>query len=197
MNFNSRALVVHIPLFKFCDEEVIDFICQHLEFEAYLANDQIMRSGTLSRGLFLVARGTVKIESSRFDYVTQTLHDGDFFGELSLVLPKLYRPAKVHAVTPCHLYLLSHDTLHKTFKMFTKFRNQFSRGFIEYYKNFETKVAEVPQNILDLVQMESRGSDLDIANERTPSQFSRQTRISRISEYSKKVQHINTKMLNK
>jgi len=198
-NYNCRALVVNVPLFTFCDEEIRDFISQNLEFEAYLPNDCIVPSGGKPRGLFLLARGSVRIELKEFDYVTQTLCDGDFFGELSLLLPQLERNGSVVASTACHLYLLSHDLFELLIATFKNFRKQIRQGFLAYCDDLEQKIAEVPKNIMDLVDEErEKLLGKDKGPSRAPSADSdisghsgRTSKIQRISQLSKRVTLIN------
>merc|ERR1719219_2408447 len=53
-NFNCRALLNNVPLLKYCTPAILDFIAQNLEFESYLAGDQITEIGGKALGMYLI-----------------------------------------------------------------------------------------------------------------------------------------------
>lgn len=59
--------------------------------------------------MYFISRGTVRIANShdRDFSMASTLADGEFFGEISIVLPTKRRTCSVFADSYCYLYSLS------------------------------------------------------------------------------------------
>src|SRR5207248_11291835 len=97
-----------VPLFAELPLEVLTVIAAHLTPERASEGDTIIQQGDVGDKLYLIERGRVEVSvpSPGGDRVLDTLHDGDYFGEIALLLD-VPRTANVRALGPCNLLTLS------------------------------------------------------------------------------------------
>jgi hypothetical protein len=155
-HYNTRALLMNIPMFNYFDEEIVDFICENLTSESYLPGDMIVTAGGNTRGMHMISRGSVTVKPVEFSYVRQVMTDGDYFSELSLIIPHLKRHIDIQATSACHVYLFPHGLMDRLFKKFHQFRHQLRIGFLNYAEDMDTELAELPQTIINLVKLKHR-----------------------------------------
>ena len=74
----------------------------------YLPGDYVVTVGEPGNDMFFVSRGDLEVVSKDGTTIFSTLKDGDFFGEIALVLNKP-RSASVRAKTYCDLYRLDRE----------------------------------------------------------------------------------------
>jgi len=127
VNHNCRELVDAVPFFSEADPEFVSTVVTHLKFEVYLFGDEVIRQGTIGRKMYFISRGTVRIVNIRERDLSksQTLSDGEFFGEISIVLPTKRRVASVFADSYCYLYSLSVEDFNEVLEEFPMQRKHF------------------------------------------------------------------------
>jgi len=127
VNHNCRELVDAVPFFTEADPEFVSTVVTHLKFEVYLYGDEIIRQGTIGRKMYFISRGTVRIVNNRERDISksQTLSDGEFFGEISIVLPTKRRVCSVFADSYCYLYSLSVEDFNEVLEEFPMQRKHF------------------------------------------------------------------------
>jgi CRP-like cAMP-binding protein len=76
--------------------------------------DYIIRKGELGSEMYFVCRGQVEVLDGN-DHVLNTLGEGAFFGELSL-LSSQPRNASIRATTPCDLFILEKGDFNRVIK---------------------------------------------------------------------------------
>jgi CRP-like cAMP-binding protein len=77
--------------------------------------------------MYFISRGTVRIvnKSEREYENSKTLTDGEFFGEISIVLPTKRRICSVFADSYCYLYSLSVEDFNEVLQEFPMQRKHF------------------------------------------------------------------------
>jgi len=127
VNHNCRELVDAVPFFTEADPEFVSTVVTHLKFEVYLYGDEIIRQGTIGRKMYFISRGTVRIVNQRDRDISKskTLSDGEFFGEISIVLPTKRRVASVFADSYCYLYSLAVEDFNEVLEEFPMQRKHF------------------------------------------------------------------------
>ncbi|HLH26421.1 MAG TPA: ABC transporter transmembrane domain-containing protein [Chloroflexota bacterium] len=98
-----------VPLFADLPPEALAAIASRLELERYAPGDTIIRQGDLGDKLYLVDRGQVEVTVNNGPMGEQrlnSLHEGDYFGEIALLLD-IPRTASVTALGPVQLLSLS------------------------------------------------------------------------------------------
>lgn len=80
-----KDILLKIPYLTDCENQFIDYLIGKCKFEYYLVGDAIVKEDAKATKLYLIQRGTVK--KKRNDYImTETLRDGSYFGEDSLII---------------------------------------------------------------------------------------------------------------
>ncbi|MBX5491989.1 MAG: ATP-binding cassette domain-containing protein [Chloroflexi bacterium] len=99
-----------VPLFADLPPEALAAIAQRLVAERYAPGDVIIRQGDVGDKLYLIDRGQVEVTVQHGPAAPEqplnTLHAGDYFGEIALLLD-VPRTASVKATTPVQLLALS------------------------------------------------------------------------------------------
>lgn len=100
--------VARVGIFDGCSKDCIYEICSRLKFHIYMPEDVIFEQGDPGNELFIVRKGTVRIEFPG-DQESKRLGEGSHFGELAL-LTNMRRSATVFSHTMSELNeLAKHD----------------------------------------------------------------------------------------
>lgn len=108
--FLNRDIIQKVPLFRGTSEEFIRAIALGMRPVIFVPGDYIMRAGEQGEEMYFISKGTVEVISADGRQVYATLTDGDFVGEIALVLRKP-RTASVRATDYCDLYMLTRSSL--------------------------------------------------------------------------------------
>src|SRR5574341_97399 len=106
--FLKRDIIEKVPLFQGASDEFIREIALQMTPVIFTPGDYVYKAGESGRDMYFITQGTVEIVSKDGAEVYATLTDGDFFGEIALVLSQL-RTACVRAVSYCDLYRLDKE----------------------------------------------------------------------------------------
>lgn len=113
---NRKDLVKKVPFFDDCPSHFIDEILNVMRLEMYLKNDKIIRQGTTGQKMFFIQSGICLIilgNRIKRKRKSLALRDGDFFGEISLLIPDTKRTATVIARETTYVYSLKHHDFSK------------------------------------------------------------------------------------
>lgn len=91
-----------IPIFETLSKKELTSIKRILYRREYRENEHIFRVGEPGVGMYIIESGTVVIVNEPDKKVLAELHDGEFFGEMSL-LDESPRSASAVAKTPCKI----------------------------------------------------------------------------------------------
>ena len=81
-----KPFLINCPLMQGLEWAVMSRLCLMMRPYLAVADDIICNEGEVGEEMYLIVRGTVRLESSRFpDYNTRSWEDGAFFGELPLL----------------------------------------------------------------------------------------------------------------
>lgn len=123
-----------LPLFKGADPLLLNRVIMALRPTSVDAGETIVKEGDMSDAMYLILRGQVDIKD-RTGKVIQTLGDGEYFGEIGLLMATP-RTATVAARTQCDLFVLN--------------RSEFSKILRDHHQLAETvtKVAKERYNLI-------------------------------------------------
>ncbi|ETV82945.1 hypothetical protein H257_04707 [Aphanomyces astaci] len=128
-----RDLIESVPYFAGEDSKFLGRVCLALKTAVYLPDDTIIQEGDTGREMFFVRRGLVNVEVPTGPPHIQ-LKDGDFFGEMALVVD-VRRTNTVRAVTICDLNVLSKNAFDDILAEFPNFFDKIKRVVIERQLN--------------------------------------------------------------
>jgi len=100
----TRETLQKIPLFEAVDPVMLSSLIMALKPAVFQPGEMIMKKGEIGRTLFIISRGDVEVLDDAGEVVA-TLGDGNFFGEISLLM-SAPRTATVRANSYCDLYML-------------------------------------------------------------------------------------------
>ncbi|KAJ9450385.1 cAMP-dependent protein kinase regulatory subunit [Diplonema papillatum] len=114
-SFVMHSIVEKVPLFRTCREEsFITDLVVGLEPRRYTAGSVVVEEGEAADEMYIVSRGELNLLVGGKPVALLT--DGDFFGEVALLLDTP-RTASVVAVSEeVHIFVLNKDTLEATMK---------------------------------------------------------------------------------
>ncbi len=97
-----------VPLFADLPQEPLEALAGRLASERFADGDTIIRQGDVGDKLYLLDRGQVEVTLSTpgGEQPLNTLHEGDYFGEIALVMD-VPRTANVRALGPVRVLALS------------------------------------------------------------------------------------------
>lgn len=139
LQYNQLWLINTAEMFEDCSTEFKDALCDHFNFELYLAGDKLYETGDRATKVFFLARGTVNIIVG--DEIVGRKIDGEMFGELPLVFPKFRRMCDAVCESCCWVYELSLEEFNRIIDIYAKdkkhilqyakFRIQAEKAYLE------------------------------------------------------------------
>jgi glucose-6-phosphate 1-dehydrogenase len=125
----TADLLKKVALFQNGDMLFLSQVIQSLRPKMVVAGETIIRKGEIGREMYLLARGEVEILDDS-GAVKKVLKDGDFFGEIALLMSSP-RMADVRAHTSCDLFVLDKSD----FNRILHDHPQFAQGVMEIAKS--------------------------------------------------------------
>lgn len=126
----SQGMIEKVPLFSGAGDDLVQQIVMNLKATVFTPGDYIFREGEGGDSMYFISRGRVEVVSKDGRKVYATLSEGNFFGEIALLL-RQPRNASIRALDYVDLYMLDHETLEKILKNFP--------GFMEHIHDLARK----------------------------------------------------------
>jgi glucose-6-phosphate 1-dehydrogenase len=101
----TRDVLERAPLFKGADPLLLNAVTMALCTASASAGEAIIKKGDLGKEMYLICRGEVEVLDGSGKSV-KTLKDGDFFGEIALLM-STPRTATIRTKTACDFFVLS------------------------------------------------------------------------------------------
>jgi glucose-6-phosphate 1-dehydrogenase len=108
-----------VPLFQPCRTVFLSSLMMMLKPAVYAAGDNIVVKGDTGREMYFINRGEAETLDANGN-VIRTLRDGDFFGEIALLLSRP-RTATVRAKTDCDMFILEQTDFKRILRDFPEF----------------------------------------------------------------------------
>jgi hypothetical protein len=119
--FLKRDIIEKVPFLKGASEELVREIALQMRPVVYTPGDYVFRAGEPGAEMFFINRGTLEVLARDGVTVFTTLVDGDFFGEIALVLDTP-RTASVRALDYCDLYALNKEAFDAILRRYPDFK---------------------------------------------------------------------------
>jgi glucose-6-phosphate 1-dehydrogenase len=120
------------PLFKGAEPLLLNAVVMALQSASAAAGEPIVTIGEKADEMYLICRGEAHIVD-RAGSVVGTLRDGDFFGEVGLLL-STSRTATVRAKTPCDLFVLKRSDFSRILRDHPHFAETLTRTAMQRYE---------------------------------------------------------------
>ena len=112
-----RAMISKVPFFKNVDTLFVKAIVLQFTSAIYLPEDYIITYGAIGREMFFIAHGCTYASNEDESVVFSLMRDGDFFGEIALMM-ECPRTAHVKAATFANVEQLTKESFDKVIKDF-------------------------------------------------------------------------------
>jgi hypothetical protein len=117
----TRDLLATVPLFSYCSPHLRNALLLALHAVTYAPGVRIATAGEAGREIFFLSHGKAEILSEDGGMHFGTLEDGDYFGNLSLILGEK-RTASVQALTYCEVLVLEKRAYHSIRREYPEFQ---------------------------------------------------------------------------
>ncbi|CAG9562071.1 unnamed protein product [Danaus chrysippus] len=122
----GRQLVQDVEFLKQLPRPLLLQIGTKLRVVIFIAGDIIIKINTIGDSLFFIYKGTVAVYSESGKEVCH-LEDGDFFGEIALIMKNRLRSASVVAVTNCELFQLNREDFESSVASYSSVYEDFKK----------------------------------------------------------------------
>eukprot|EP00644_Phytophthora_capsici_P001134 jgi/Phyca11/21227/fgenesh1_pg.PHYCAscaffold_86_\ len=124
--YTLRDFANRVSILKSCDESFLRSLLTCLKHIICSSAEAVVRKGDVDRSMYFIARGKVLVQGPGFELVK---HEGDFFGELSL-LYGIPRSATCSSLGVSLLYVLEWETYEKLLADYPEYREQNRREWV-------------------------------------------------------------------
>jgi hypothetical protein len=104
----TKGLLEKVPLFKYSSGNLKNVLMLALKAKTFDPNSLIVRSGETAKEIFFISKGNMVIINESGDKKYGTMTDGDYFGNLSIMLGEK-RTASVRTTEFCETFVLYSD----------------------------------------------------------------------------------------
>lgn len=132
-----QTMIEKVPIFTGASPDLIRQIVVALKPEVYTPGDFVFRKGDIGNTMFFIARGGVQVVGDDGTTVFATLKEGNFFGEIALIMSSP-RTASIRAMEFCDLYTLDKDTFNEIVSNYPKF----AEHILELARERQTEVGK-------------------------------------------------------
>uniref|UniRef100_A0A6B2KY55 Cyclic nucleotide-binding domain-containing protein n=1 Tax=Arcella intermedia TaxID=1963864 RepID=A0A6B2KY55_9EUKA len=115
----SEQIITKIPLFDVNDAGYIKYLCSKLSARIFIPGDWIVNTSEVGDEMFIISGGSVDIFVNGTKI--QTLHKGDYFGEIVLLYDTFYT-FSAQAKTFCDTLVLTKKSLASVLKFYPEHR---------------------------------------------------------------------------
>lgn len=126
----TRKLLDNVPLFKYCSPVLRDVLLTSLRPRTYAPNGYIVREGEVGNEIYFISHGQVEVISSEEKKFHATLEEGEYFGDLSLLLGEK-RTASVRTTTYCEVFVLSGEDFNRIKNEYNAFKDVLKKASAE------------------------------------------------------------------
>jgi CRP-like cAMP-binding protein len=125
-HYTLRDFANQVSILKSCDESFLRSLLTCLKHIICSSSEAVVRKGDVDRSMYFIAKGKVLVQGPGFELVK---HEGDFFGELSL-LYGIPRSATCSSLGVSLLYVLEWETYERLLADYPEYREQNRREWV-------------------------------------------------------------------
>ena len=118
----TKELLEKVPLFKYASATLQNVLLLALDAQSYAPNGYIVREDEIGEAIYFISKGRVTIESNSNPDVNIHLEDGEYFGDLSLILNEK-RTASVKTDSYCEIFILKKESFNRIRSDYSEFKD--------------------------------------------------------------------------
>ncbi len=134
----NKDIIEKVPIFKGASSELIKDIIMNMQPVVFTPGDNIVKAGEVGFDMFFISKGSVDVLSVDEQTRYATLTDGQFFGEIALLL-STPRTATIKAREYCDLYRLDKETFDRILTRYPSFKQNIESLAEERKKDTEKR----------------------------------------------------------
>ncbi|MFH1321699.1 MAG: ion transporter [Bacteroidota bacterium] len=119
----NKGILEKVPIFNKASPNMIKEIVMSLKPCVYIPGEIICKYGDIGDKMYFISKGKVEVLAENEVDVYATLTEGDFFGEIALLLEQP-RNATIRAVDYCDLYSLDKESFDKWVSHYPEFKKE-------------------------------------------------------------------------
>jgi CRP-like cAMP-binding protein len=127
----TPEVLEQLPLFKGAEQLLLNSVIMALHSTTAAPGETIIQIGDLAKEMYLICRGEIEV-IDRAGKVLKTLRDGDFFGEVGLLMCTS-RTATIKAKTQCDMFVLTKDDFSRILRDYPQFAETLTKLAKERY----------------------------------------------------------------
>jgi voltage-gated potassium channel len=104
--FLRRDIIQKVPFLQGASDDLVRELAQAMKQVVVTPGEYVFRTGETGHVMYFISRGSLEVIGHDNTSILATLREGDFFGEMALLLNRP-RTASLRAVGYCDLYTLS------------------------------------------------------------------------------------------
>jgi hypothetical protein len=120
----TRDLLAKVPLFLYASPALRNVLLMALKAQTYAPDVFIARNGEVGKEIFFISHG--KMEIRKDNEKCGFMEDGDYFGDLSLILSEI-RTASVRTLTYCEVFVLTNTEFKRIKEEYSEFHDILKR----------------------------------------------------------------------
>jgi hypothetical protein len=137
----TKELLEKVPLFKYGTQTLRNVLLLALKAETFAPGGLIVREGEVGKSIYFISKGRAEITSNDGKNSHGTFEDGDYFGDLSLILNEK-RTASVKALTYCEVFILTKSDFDSIKSEYPEFKNVLKKMSSEKTEKISTLVLD-------------------------------------------------------
>ena len=118
--FLNRSIIEKVPMFQDAEPSLLQEIVTCLKPCIYTPGDSICTYGDIGDKMYFINKGAVEVMSQDGKQRYATIGEGDFFGEIALIL-RHPRNATIRAIEYCDLYSLDKESFDRVASHYPEF----------------------------------------------------------------------------
>jgi len=137
----TKELLNEVPLFKYCSHSLRNELLTALKPQTFAPEGNIVCEDEISEGIYFISRGEAEIISKDGKKSHGILKDGDYFGDLSLILGEK-RTASVKSLSYCEIFVLTKEDFNRIKKDYPEFKEVLKKMSAERTEKTATLVQD-------------------------------------------------------
>jgi potassium-dependent mechanosensitive channel len=144
-NWSLRELLLRITYFEACTDLELRKLIEYGYRQVYSSGQVVCQENEPGDSFYIILSGSVEVLSQRLEQYIATLHQGEFFGEISLLMG-LSRTATVRTLEPSILFVVEHQDLQQLLREQPSLADQIAQKLSERQRELEQLGVWISEN---------------------------------------------------